>query len=136
MFADAPVFAASVGSVGDSYPLAESVDSDCKNELVDNRPLIPGAAKLSLATAEWVTFYNQEPPHSYCDDMTQTRRSSSTTIANVPSYRRQHSQIKVSGNAGMDQGTGICQDVWGQRFLSSWLLVLLFFLGWFVDPGV
>lgn len=64
--------AASVGSVGDSYDnaLAESVNSDYKNELVDNQPLFPGAAELSLATAEWVTFYNQERPHSYCDDMT------------------------------------------------------------------
>ncbi|WLP93169.1 IS3 family transposase [Gordonia sp. NB41Y] len=64
--------AASVGSVGDSYDnaLAESVNSDYKNELVDNQPRFPGVTELSLATAQWVAFYNQERPHTYCDDLT------------------------------------------------------------------
>lgn len=64
--------AASIGSVGDSYDnaLAESVNSDYKNELVDNQPRFHGATELSLGTAEWVAFYNRERPHSYCDDLT------------------------------------------------------------------
>lgn len=64
--------AASIGSVGDSYDnaLAESVNADYKNELVDNGPRYPGATELSLATAQWVAFYNRERPHSYCDDLT------------------------------------------------------------------
>ena len=64
--------AASIGSVGDSYEdaLAESVNADYKNELVDNGPRFHGLAELSLATAEWVAFYNRERPHSYCQDLT------------------------------------------------------------------
>lgn len=64
--------AASIGSVGDSYDnaLAESVNADYKNELVDNQPRYPGAAELSLATAQWVAFYNRERPHRYCHDLT------------------------------------------------------------------
>ena len=64
--------AASIGSVGDSYDnaLAESVNADYKNELVDNGPRYPSAAELSLATAQWVAFYNRERPHSYCHDLT------------------------------------------------------------------
>ncbi|GED98728.1 integrase [Gordonia crocea] len=62
----------SVGSVGDSYDnaLAESVNADYKSELVDYGPRFPGAAELSLATAEWVAFYNRVRPHSYCHDLT------------------------------------------------------------------
>ncbi len=62
----------SIGSVGDSYDnaLAESVNADYKNELVDNGPRFPGLAELSLATAEWVAFYNRVRPHSYCHDLT------------------------------------------------------------------
>ncbi|QCB52900.1 hypothetical protein E5720_17635 [Rhodococcus sp. PAMC28707] len=44
--------------------------ADYKNELVDNGPRYPGAAELSLATAQWVAFYNRERPHSYCHDLT------------------------------------------------------------------
>lgn len=64
--------AASIGTVGDSYDnaLAESVNADYKNELVDNGSRYPGAAELSLATAQWVAFYNRERPHSYCHDLT------------------------------------------------------------------
>jgi len=67
--------AASIGSVGDSFDnaLAESVNSDYKNELVDNQPLFHGATELSLGTAEWVAFYNRERPHSYCHDLTPDR---------------------------------------------------------------
>jgi putative transposase len=64
--------AASIGSVGDSYDnaLAESVNADYKNELVDYGPRYHGLAELSLATAEWVAFYNRHRPHSYCQDLT------------------------------------------------------------------
>lgn len=67
--------AASIGTVGDSFDnaLAESVNSDYKNELVDNQPLFHGATELSLGTAEWVAFYNRERPHSYCHDLTHDR---------------------------------------------------------------
>ena len=63
--------AASIGSIGDSYDnaLAESVNADYKNELVDNQPRFHGVAELSLATAEWVAFYNRQRPHSYCHDL-------------------------------------------------------------------
>ena len=65
----------SIGTVGDSFDnaLAESINSSYKNELVDNEPLYPGMTELSLATAEWVAFYNRERPNGYCDDLTPDR---------------------------------------------------------------
>ncbi|CAN5542668.1 IS3 family transposase [soil metagenome] len=65
----------SIGTVGDSYDnaLAESVNSDYKNELVDYGPRYPGMAELSLATAEWVTWHNRERPNTYCCDLTPDR---------------------------------------------------------------
>ena len=66
---------ASIGSVGDSFDnaLAESVNSSYKTELIDHQPLYPGAAELSLATAEWVAFYNRQQPNGYCQDLTPDR---------------------------------------------------------------
>ncbi|WP_109750552.1 IS3 family transposase [Mycolicibacterium fallax] len=65
----------SVGSVGDSFDnaLAESVNSSYKTELIDHQPLYPGATELSLATAEWVAFYNRRRPNGYCQDLTPDR---------------------------------------------------------------
>lgn len=65
----------SVGTVGDSYDnaLAESVNADYKNELVDYGPRYPGMAELSLSTAEWVAWYNRERPNTYCCDLTPDR---------------------------------------------------------------
>lgn len=65
----------SIGTVGDSYDnaLAESVNADYKNELVDYGPRYPGMAELSLATAEWVAWYNRERPNTYCCDLTPDR---------------------------------------------------------------
>jgi len=53
--------------------LAESVNADYKNELVDYGPRYPGMAELSLATAEWVAWYNRERPNTYCCDLTPDR---------------------------------------------------------------
>ena len=65
----------SIGTVGDSFDnaLAESVNSSYKTELIDNQPLYPGATELSLATAEWVAFYNRQRPNGYCQDLTPDR---------------------------------------------------------------
>lgn len=65
----------SIGTVGDSYDnaLAESVNADYKNELVDYGPRYPGMAELSLDTAEWVAWYNRERPNTYCCDLTPDR---------------------------------------------------------------
>lgn len=65
----------SIGTVGDSYDnaLAESVNADYKNEVVDYGPKYPGMAELSLATAEWVAWYNRERPNTYCCDLTPDR---------------------------------------------------------------
>ena len=65
----------SIGSVGDSFDnaLAESVNSSYKTELIDHQPLYPGATELSLATAEWVAFYNRQRPNGYCQDLTPDR---------------------------------------------------------------
>lgn len=62
----------SIGTVGDSFDnaLAESVNSSYKTELIDFQPLYPGATELSLATAEWVAFYNRQRPNGYCQDLT------------------------------------------------------------------
>lgn len=53
-----------VGSVGDSYDnaLAESVTGSYQTELIDHHPAYLGATELSLATAEWVAFYNHPGP--------------------------------------------------------------------------
>ena len=53
--------------------LAESVNSSYKTELIDHQPLYPGATELSLATAEWVAFYNRQRPNGYCQDLTPDR---------------------------------------------------------------
>lgn len=60
--------AASIGSVGDSYDnaLAESVNADYKNELVDNQPLHHGLAELSLSTANGSRSTTREPFSFYC----------------------------------------------------------------------
>lgn len=65
----------SIGTVGDSYDnaLAESVNADYKNELVDYGTRYPGMAELSLATAEWVAWYNRERPNTHCCDLTPDR---------------------------------------------------------------
>ena len=64
----------SIGTVGDSYDaLAESVNADYKNELVDYGPRYPGMAELSLGTAEWGTWHNRERPNTYCCDLTPDR---------------------------------------------------------------
>lgn len=65
----------SIGTVGDSFDnaLAESVNSSYKSELIDCQPLYPGATELSLATAEWVAFYNRQRPNGYCQDLTPDR---------------------------------------------------------------
>jgi hypothetical protein len=65
----------SIGTVGDSFDhaLVESVKSSYKTELIDHQPLYPGATELSLATDEWVAFYNRKRPNGYCQDLTPDR---------------------------------------------------------------
>jgi putative transposase len=58
----------SVGSRGDSYDnaAAESVNSLYKKELIHRESPWDGVADVTLATLEWVAWYNRERLHSAC----------------------------------------------------------------------
>jgi len=58
----------SVGSKGDSYDnaAAESLNSLYKKELIDFTQGWEGVTDVTLATMEWVAWYNTERLHSYC----------------------------------------------------------------------
>ena len=98
----------SIGTVGDSYDnaLAESINSSYKNELVDNEPLYPGMAELSLATAEWVAFYNRERPNGYWRrPHPRPGRGTLLRSKTPPLKPRRQSDNGASGHAGVDQPT-------------------------------
>jgi len=61
----------SVGSKGDSYDnaAAESLNSLYKKEVIDFYPRWEGVMDVTLATMEWVAWYNTERLHSYCGGM-------------------------------------------------------------------
>src|SRR5699024_2717263 len=60
--------ARSVGSKGDSYDnaAAESVNSLYKKELINRDGPWNGAGQVTLATLEWVSWYNNHRLHSTC----------------------------------------------------------------------
>lgn len=60
--------ARSVGSKGDSYDnaAAESLNSLYKKELIDFHGGWKNATDVTIATMEWVAWYNSERLHSYC----------------------------------------------------------------------
>jgi putative transposase len=61
----------SVGSKGDSYDnaAAESVNSLYKRELIDREGPWNGAGDVTLATLEWVAWYNNQRLHSACGNI-------------------------------------------------------------------
>ena len=61
----------SVGSKGDSYDnaAAEAVNSLYKKELINLEGPWQGAGDVTVATAEWVSWYNNERLHSACGDV-------------------------------------------------------------------
>jgi putative transposase len=61
----------SVGSKGDSYDnaAAEAVNSLYKKELINFEGPWQGAGDVTVATAEWVSWYNNERLHSACGDI-------------------------------------------------------------------
>lgn len=60
--------ARSVGSTGDSYDnaLAESVNALYKKELIHRNGDWNDTSEVTLATAEWVSWYNHQRLHSWC----------------------------------------------------------------------
>lgn len=58
----------SVGSKGDSYDnaAAESLNSLYKREVIDFHGAWEGVMDVTIATMEWVAWYNSERLHSYC----------------------------------------------------------------------
>lgn len=58
----------SVGSKGDSYDnaAAEALNSLYKKELIDTEGPWEGVTDVTLATLEWVSWYNKERLHSAC----------------------------------------------------------------------
>ncbi|TMQ81279.1 DDE-type integrase/transposase/recombinase, partial [Actinomadura soli] len=63
--------ARSVGSKGDSYDnaAAESLNSLYKKELIDFHGDWKGVMDVTMATMEWVAWYNSERLHSYCGNV-------------------------------------------------------------------
>jgi putative transposase len=61
----------SVGSKGDSYDnaAAEAVNSLYKKELINLEGPWQDAGDVTVATAEWVSWYNNERLHSACGDI-------------------------------------------------------------------
>jgi len=61
----------SVGSKGDSYDnaAAEAVNSLYKKELINFEGPWQGAGDVTVATAEWVSWYNNERLHSSCGNV-------------------------------------------------------------------
>ena len=61
----------SVGSKGDSYDnaAAEAVNSLYKRELIDRDGSWHGVDDVTLATLEWVAWYNKERLHSACGNI-------------------------------------------------------------------
>ncbi|SNR91850.1 Transposase InsO and inactivated derivatives [Haloechinothrix alba] len=60
--------ARSVGRKGDSYDnaLAESIHALYKKEVINQHDCWDGTNKVTLATAEWVYWYNHQRLHSWC----------------------------------------------------------------------
>jgi putative transposase len=61
----------SVGSKGDSYDnaAAEAVNSLYKKELINREGPWQGAGDVTVATAEWVSWYNNDRLHSACGNV-------------------------------------------------------------------
>lgn len=61
----------SVGSKGDSYDnaAAEAVNSLYKKELINREGPWQDAGQVTVATAEWVSWYNNERLHSACTNV-------------------------------------------------------------------
>ena len=61
----------SVGSKGDSYDnaAAEAVNSLYKKELINREGPWQDAGHVTVATAEWVSWYNNDRLHSACGDI-------------------------------------------------------------------
>jgi putative transposase len=60
-----------VGSKGDSYDnaAAESVNSLYKKELINLEGPWQDAGDVTVATAEWVHWYNNDRLHSWCGNV-------------------------------------------------------------------
>ena len=61
----------SVGSKGDSYDnaAAEAVNSLYKKELINHEGPWEDAGQVTVATAEWVYWYNEDRLHSACGNI-------------------------------------------------------------------
>ena len=61
----------SVGSKGDSCDnaAAEAVNSLCKKELINHEGPWQDAGQVTMATAEWVSWYNDDRLHSACGNI-------------------------------------------------------------------
>ena len=59
----------SVGSKGDSYALAETVNGLYKTELIRAQGPWRTADQVELATAAWVAWWNQQRLHGACGDV-------------------------------------------------------------------
>jgi Integrase core domain len=106
----------SVGSKGDSYDnaAAEAVNSLYKKELINGEGPWQDAGDVTVATAEWVSWYNNDGLHSACGNVPPGRIREH--LANGPGSYYNHSgsqSIVASNEAGAAQSVvhcGVCQE--------------------------
>lgn len=86
----------SVGSKGDSYDnaAAEAVNSLYKKELINLEGPWQDAGDVTVATAEWVSWYNNERLHSACGDIPPAEYEKDWLMAQV--YTRMGLEAKAS----------------------------------------
>jgi putative transposase len=76
----------SVGSKGDSYDnaAAEAVNSLYKKELIDREGPWQDAGHVTVATAEWVSWYNNERLHTACRNVPPAEYENAWLMNQVP----------------------------------------------------
>jgi putative transposase len=76
----------SVGSKGDSYDnaAAEAVNSLYKKELIDREGPWQDAGHVTVATAEWVSWYNNDRLHSACGNIPPAEYENTWSMNQVP----------------------------------------------------
>jgi putative transposase len=87
--------AASIGTVGDAYDnaLMESTIGLYKTELIGPRAPWHGLADVELATAEWVSWYNEHRIHSAISDLTPSELEAAHYAKQAPTVKVIENQV-------------------------------------------
>lgn len=121
-----------MGSKGDSYDnaAAESLNSLYKKELIDFHSDWKDSMDVTLATMEWVAWYNSERPHSYCGNVppaeyeaTFHRSVTDTTATTENQANLASNAFLQSVNRGLQDGDQLRGGSWDEvddvRFAGS-----------------